>query len=146
MFISNITINNTVICEVPIIKTVRSIDWEEQRKKFEERHQKAIRDILADDGINSVIRFAESVESPFPVAHALEVIAESQIDDVIILVLLNVVNKKLAQFASGYVRSRHYEQVWSWVDGLDKLTWTVSKIGQFLRDMPFTEETWKFWR
>ena len=37
----------------------------EQQKKLEDRRQKAIRDILDYDGIEAVVQFAETVESPW---------------------------------------------------------------------------------
>ena len=117
-------------------------NWEEQRQKLEERRQQAIKDILAYGGLEAVIRFAESVESPSHVGHSLGVIAEAEIDATILPALLETENKKLAQFASGYVWSRHYKHGWAWVDGLDKSGWSVSQVAQFLSYLPFTEETW----
>jgi uncharacterized protein YciU (UPF0263 family) len=117
-------------------------NWEEQEQKFEERRKQAIEDILAEGGMESVIRFAESVDSPFQVGFSLGVIAESQIDMIILPALLDTENKKLAQFASGYVRGSHYGQGWAWVDGLDKSTWSVMQIGLLLSEMPFTDEAW----
>jgi len=117
-------------------------NWEEQRQKLEERRHQAIKNILAYGGMDSVIRFAESVESPSHVGHSLGVIAEAKIDATILPALLETENKKLAQFASGYAWSRQYSHGWAWVDGLDKSGWSVTQIGQFLSYMPFTEEAW----
>lgn len=117
-------------------------NWEEQRQKLEERRRQAIEDILAYGGMDSVIRFAESVESPLYVGHSLGVIAEAKIDATILPAFLEAENKKLAQFASGYAGSRQYSHGWAWVDGLDKSDWSVTQIGQLLSYMPFTEEAW----
>ncbi|MEI6333171.1 MAG: hypothetical protein WCS87_01310 [Methylococcaceae bacterium] len=117
-------------------------NWQEQRQKLEQQRQQALGSILAIGGIDSVICLAESVESPFQVGFSLGTISEPQIDTIILPALLDTGNKKFAQFASGYVRSRHYGQSWSWVDGLAKSTWSVTQIGLLLSEMPFTEETW----
>lgn len=117
-------------------------NWEEQRQKIEVRRQQAIEDLLVYGGIDTVIEFAESVESPSHVGHSLGVIAEAEIDVRILPALLETGNKKLAQFASGYVWSRQQGQGWVWVDGLDKSGWSLSQMGQFLSCLPFTEEAW----
>jgi hypothetical protein len=117
-------------------------NWEEQRQKLEELRQQAIKDIMVYGGMDAVIRFAESVESPFYVGHSLGVIAEVEIDATMFPALLETENKKLTQFASGYVWSRQYGNGWIWVDELDRSGWSVSQVAQFLSYLPFTEETW----
>ena len=117
-------------------------NWKVQQQKLEERRHKAIKDILAFGGMDSVIRFAESVESPSHVGHTLGVIGEVTIDATVLPALLETENKALAQFASGFVLSRQYRHGWAWVDGLDKSDWSVTKTGQFLSYLPFTDEAW----
>ena len=117
-------------------------NWEEQRRKLDERRQQAIKDILAYGGTDAVTWFAESVKLPFHVGHSLGVIAEPEIDKRILPALLETDNKKLAQFTSGYIWSRRNSNGWAWVDGLDRSGWSVSQIGQFLSYLPFTEEAW----
>ena len=117
-------------------------NWEEQQQKFEERRQQVIKDILAYGGMDAIIQFAEAVESPSHVGHSLGVIAQFEIDATILPALLETKNKKLAQFASGYVWSRQYSHGWAWVDGLDKSAWSVMQIGQLLSYLPFSEEAW----
>jgi len=117
-------------------------NWEEQRLKLEERRQQAIEDILVYGEMDAVIRFAESVESPSNVGHSLGLIAEVETDAAILPALLETENKKLAQFASGYVGSRQNRLSWAWVDGLDKSGWSGSQVARFLSYLPFTEETW----
>ena len=115
-----------------------SDNWEEQRQKLEERRQQAIANIFLTCGINSVIHFAEAVESPFQVGYSLGIIA-----DVIRLPeFLGTQNSKLAQFINGYVWSRQSTLGWTWVDELDKSTWSAAQIGQFLSYLPFSEEAW----
>jgi len=118
-------------------------NWEEQRRKVEERRQQAIRDILDYGGMDAVIEFAKSVESPSRVGHSLGAVAEAKVVDVFVLPsLLDTEDKKLAQFASGYVWSRQYHHGWAWVDELDRSGWSARQIGQFLSYLPFTEEAW----
>lgn len=117
-------------------------NWQGQRQKLEQQRKQAIKDILADDGMEAVIRFTESVDAPYQVGLSLGAIAEPQVDTIILPALLDTENKKLVQFANGYVISRHCGQDWAWGDGLDKSTWSVIQTGQFLSYLPFTKEAW----
>lgn len=118
-------------------------NWEEQRKKLEERRKNAIEEILQAEGIESVIRFAEAVESPGQVGHSLGCIANEEIDSVLLPEYLETDNHNLLDFTRGYVRSRHFTKGWHWVDNIDKKNWSVSQLGQFLSLLPFTNETWE---
>ncbi|MDO9141284.1 MAG: hypothetical protein Q7U38_13290, partial [Methylobacter sp.] len=53
----------------------RDHDLYEERDKLEDRRKQAIMDILADDGMEAVIRFAESVDAPYQVGLSLGAIA-----------------------------------------------------------------------
>ncbi len=118
-------------------------NWEEQRKELEERRQNAIEEVLRAGGIEAVIRFAEAVESPGQVGHSLGCIADTAIDSVLLPEYLEVNNRKLLTFTSGYVWGRHYTKSWPWVDELDKADWSDYQLGQFLSFLPFTNETWE---
>jgi hypothetical protein len=118
-------------------------NWEEQQKKLEERRQRAIKEILENDGSEAVVRFADIVESPRKVGFALGFTANSEIDSVVLPNLLEAKNKSQMQLASGFVYGRFLSQGWAWVDKIDKTGWSHSQIGQFLAYLPFTAETWK---
>jgi hypothetical protein len=117
-------------------------NWEEQRKKLEERRQNAIEEILRAEGIEAVIRFAEAVESPGQVGHSLGCIADIAIDSILLPEYLGDDNRKLLTFIGSYIWSRHYTKGWRWVDELDKSDWSVYHLGQFLSFLPFSKETW----
>nr|WP_292996337.1 hypothetical protein [Nitrosomonas sp.] len=117
-------------------------NYAEQRQKLGERREQAIKDILTNTGIDAVISFAESIESPLHIGCSLGVVADVEIDKAMLPAFLETENNKLTQFAGGYVSSKQYKYGWEWVDGLDKSDWTVAQIAQFLNYLPFTEETW----
>jgi hypothetical protein len=99
-------------------------NWEEQRNKLEERRQEAVEEILRLDGIKSVIRFAEAVDSQLgQVGYSLGRVADKEIDTVLLPKYLKIENQKLLKFIKGYVWSRYYANGWSWVDELDKSGW-----------------------
>jgi hypothetical protein len=117
-------------------------NWEEQQQKFESIRQQAIRNILDQGGMNDVIHFAQIVDSPYNVGFSLGAVSESSIESTILPALLETNDKKLAQFAGGYVWSRQYKNGWAWADGLNREGWSVTQIGQFLCYMPFKKQTW----
>ncbi len=116
--------------------------WEEQRKKIDEYRQKAGEEILKLGGIESVIKFAEVVESPALVGHSLRYVDNIEIDKVLLPTYLGSENRKLSFFISGYVKGRHHTKGWSWADELDKSGWESAQVSQFLSYLPFTNETW----
>ncbi|MBP2659523.1 MAG: hypothetical protein H6Q69_2555 [Firmicutes bacterium] len=118
-------------------------EWEKQRQKLEDRRKQAVKEIIDSDGVKSIIQFAETVDNPSTVGHALGLIAEPKIDEAILPELLDRENKKLAEFTGSYVWCRQYAQGWSWVDSLDKSEWSFMQIGQFFSCLPFVEDAWK---
>ena len=118
-------------------------DWQEKQKELEERRQRAIREILAFDGVEAVIQMAETVEAPAKAGFSLGFIAESGMDSVVLPNLLEVASKGLTQFAGGFIWGRYQGQGWAWVDKMDTTGWSHSQRGQFLAYLPFTVETWK---
>lgn len=118
-------------------------NWEERRIKITESRQKAVEEILKLGGIESVIQFAEAVESQLgEVGYSLGRVANKEIDIVLLPKYLMTENRKLLVFIKGYVWSRYYTNDWPWVDELDKSGWDSRQIGQFLSYLPFNHETW----
>ena len=115
---------------------------DQHRQKLDQRRQQAMKEILADGGMDMVLQFVESVESPWDVGRSLGTIAQAETDKYILPVLLETENTKLTLFTSAYVSRRQYINGWEWVDGFDTSNWSVAQIGQFLSYLPFTRETW----
>jgi len=118
-------------------------NWEEQQKKLGERRQDAIEEILRRHGIEKVINFAESVESPYQVGYALGYCANMEIDSILLPGFLEKDNPKLFAFTKGYVWSRCVSKGWQWVDDIKKSEWSIFQIAQFLNFLPFNNETWE---
>lgn len=118
-------------------------NWEDQERKLEEHRQNAVREILTRYSLGTVIEFAEDVESPFYVGLSLGFVAKDNVDSEILPKLLNSGNNKLTQVTSGFIWGRYQNQGWAWVDKIDTSDWSTTQIGQFLINLPFTEETWK---
>ena len=111
-------------------------------KRLNQDCQQAIKEILAAGGMDMVLQFAESVESPWNVGRSLGTIAEAENDNRILPALLETENTKLSLLTSAYISCRQYLKGWEWVDGFDTSNWSATQIGQFLSYLPITKETW----
>ena len=119
-----------------------SSNREEQQQEFNQRRQQAIKEILADGGMDMVLQFADSVDSPWFVGRSLGAIAQAETDKYILPALLETENTKLALLASAYVSCCQNVNGWEWVDGFDTSNWSAVQIGQFLSYLPLEKETW----
>ena len=117
-------------------------NWENQREKLGKRRNRAIEEILHQGGIESVIQFAEAVESPGKVGYSLGSVANSEIDVALLPAYLGPENRKLSSFVSSYIWNRQRTCGWAWADALDKKGWIPDEIGQFLSSLPFNAEAW----
>jgi hypothetical protein len=117
-------------------------NWEEQRKNLDEQRQQAIQKILNTSGLQGVLSFMDTVESPNQLGWALGKIADSDMISQLLPEYLEVENINQQQFASGFVWSCYQRQGWQWVDGLDRTNWSLKKSCQLLMYLPFEAETW----
>jgi hypothetical protein len=118
-------------------------NWEVQRKELAERRQKAILEILSTSGLEGIITFIDSVESPYVVGWALAIVSDNEIDQHLLPDYLKAENNKYEQFANGFVLSRYLRLGWEWVDGLDRTNWSLTQSSQLLIYLPFDAETWR---
>ena len=117
-------------------------NWEEQRKKLDERREKAISEIFEQHGIEGVIRFAESVNTSSLVGSALAAIADDSIEQALLPKFLETSENKHLALASEFVWRRCHNMGWAWCDSIDKSGWTPAQIGLFLACLSFTKEAW----
>lgn len=118
-------------------------DFEEQRKKLEERRQAAVKDVYLNEGMEGVIAFARAVKSPWNVGIAIGAAESAEADHAIVPDLLESDEEALVNFAAGFVSSRFRSRGWEWVDTIDTSRWTPAQIGRFLTCLPFTAATWE---
>jgi hypothetical protein len=114
---------------------------EEQYKELENRRQSAVEEVSANGGIEAVLAFAKSVQSPWRVGIAFGVVAGEDADGVILPGLLD--QKSLAQFVGAFVLGRFHSRGWRWVDSIVTAQWLPDQVGQFLSFLPFTHDTWE---
>jgi hypothetical protein len=117
-------------------------DWKEQRKRLDARRDTAIAEIFQQNGIDGVIRFAESVASPSQVGHALGVIENAVIEQTLLPHFLDAADNKHKSLVSGFIWSRYRIKGWEWCDSIDRSGWTLEQTGYFLACLPFTKDAW----
>jgi hypothetical protein len=113
-----------------------------QAQELAERRETAVKEVSATRGVQAVLGFASSVESPLRVGIAFGAVAGSDADNTILPDLLETEQKALLQFSGGFVLGRFRSHGWLWVDALDTTKWTPAQVGQFLSYLPFTSDTW----
>ena len=119
-----------------------NLNWQEQERKLEQRRQEVIQEILQAEGIEAVVRFAESVESPQQVGFSLGNIAADEVNFTILPSMVSERDEKHAQLAAGFIWGRFRQKGWSWVDATVRDSWSKADIGRSLSLLPFTAETW----
>lgn len=117
-------------------------DWEEQRKKLDDKRQNAIQHLLKEQGLERVIMFAQTVESGQAVGQALGSISDEIIDKELLPNFLISEDLKLSNFIGAYIWIRRYRNGWQWVDGLPTTQWSNEEIGQLLAYLPFEKKGW----
>ena len=118
-------------------------DWDEQQMKLNVRREAAILEIYEQEGIEGVIRFAESVASPSQVGSAIGTIVDDVFERCFLPNYLNSLNNHHIAMVSSFIWKRHHVRGWEWCDNLEKSDWTPSQLGQFLAYFPFGRETWR---
>ncbi|KTC80111.1 hypothetical protein Lche_2131 [Legionella cherrii] len=117
-------------------------DWDEQQNRLNERRDAAIKEIFQKSDIKTVIRFAETADSPDRVGHALGNIEDKIIENTLIPHFLNTTNANHKALLRGFILRKHHSNGWNWCDSINKSGWTPEQIGVFLTFLPFSKETW----
>jgi hypothetical protein len=117
-------------------------NWEEQSKKLSDRRKAAIQEIFQQSGVESVIRFAESVSNSFYVGYALGDIAGEIFEHRLLPGFLDSSESKQKTLAGGFIWRRYSLKGWQWFDEIDKSDWSPVQIGLFLTFLPFTKDAW----
>lgn len=119
-------------------------NYQEQQARLEENRRKAVEEIYSEGGLTYLLEFTKVIETPWRVGIAFAHIAKQEDEEKIIPVLLESDNKKLAQFAGGFVWEGYRTRGWEWVDTvLEESEWPPSQIAQILAYLPFSPDAWE---
>jgi hypothetical protein len=121
----------------------RGGDYQHQMMQLSDRRVEAIKAIVSTSGIEGVLGFAASVTDTQQVGIALGQVALDEYDSIVLPSLLLHREKRLQNFASGYVWSRFGKNGWPWVDKMSVIRWSEEEQTTFLTLLPFDPQTWK---
>lgn len=121
----------------------KNLDYKEKEKKINDMRNAAVTSIFQVGGIDTVIKFAETVVLPANVGWSLSQIPDSSIEKTLLPDFLNSENKKRSELAEGYIKKKHYTDGWTWVDGINKANWSKKQIAHFFMCLPFNSECWE---
>lgn len=123
-------------------------DWERQRRNLEEKRVQAISEILTESGVEGIIKFLESVDSPNLVGWSLGVLESKEIDERLLPEFLDIEADREKRFIGSFIAARNHTLGSTWLETLDRQGWTTAQSRQFLIYLPFETETWnlvKLW-
>lgn len=118
-------------------------DWKEAQRQLEKDQQKAVKTILAQGGVDAVVKFAGTVEDPTNVGVSLGVIADADLDQKVLPILLNSGQEPTERFLSGYIWIRYRDLGEKWITDIGARSWAIHQTSQFLLSLPFNSATWK---
>lgn len=117
--------------------------FEKREERLGNLRIKAVKSIVTYGGIDTVIKFAESVDQPYEVGRALASFATSKTDKHLLPKNLIVTDKNLLYFISTYIKCRFKDNGMKWVDSLGVSKWNLEQKAQLLSHLFFTLDTWK---
>jgi hypothetical protein len=117
------------------------VDAHSYRGELQKRRTEALRQIVENDGVEEVVRFARSVEKPAEVGRAYAALDPDEVATKTVLDFLDASGAQ-GQFAKGFVNTASRDEQWR-QDYLDEETlekWGVAKRVSALLQCPSTEE------
>ena len=117
-------------------------DYQEQQRALAAKREGAVSEIIAASGIEGVVAFAQSVDSPWQVGLGLGVVADQSADAALLPAYLVNESRQLEQLSAGFVWGRFRSKGWEWVDATETQNWSENQKGTFLTRLPFCRETW----
>jgi hypothetical protein len=91
-------------------------NYDEERDKLEIKKKKAISNVYADGGIQSVLKLSHEASSSRQVGLSFGNIGDRNSDEQIIPSLLNEEDPDVLEFYKSYIWRRFYYKKWKWVD------------------------------
>ncbi len=118
------------------------LDWEEEQQKLEELRVQAVNDVLEYGGMDAIIQFVGTVQTPEDVGCSLAVVADCDIDAYLLPRFLDGQGKALDEFVRSYVFWRWRRLGWGWADELEKAGWSASLVCRLLSSLPSMQDAW----
>ncbi|NGX46637.1 MAG: hypothetical protein K940chlam2_01833 [Chlamydiae bacterium] len=112
------------------------------KASLEEERREAVDQIMKQYGMDGILQFAETVESPRGLGETLSNEKLYDFANKLFPLYLDNDNPHVKELVRGYIRTQQALYDWIWVDGLDKSRWSLHQKARFLSYLPFSKETW----
>lgn len=116
--------------------------YEEEQWKLLDKRIRAIGEIIELGGLEAVLEFTKTVESPYQVGCATAKLSNSELDKEILPALLNASDDAITGFVANYSFWRFLDAGEPWLDGLDRAEWELSQSCALLKSLPFDQPIW----
>lgn len=116
--------------------------YEEEQKKLLDKRIRAIGEIVDLGGLDAVINFTKTVESPYQVGCAAAKLENPELDAQILPELLTTSDKAISGFVANYSFWRFLDAGVPWLDGLDRANWDIAQNCALLKSLPFDQPIW----
>lgn len=116
--------------------------YEEEQKKLLGKRIQAVNEFIQLGGLEAMLEFARTVESPNQVGYAAAKLADPELDSKILPELLASSDAAISAFVANYAFWRFLEAGVSWLDGLDRTDWEVGQCCALLKSLPFDQPIW----
>ena len=120
----------------------RGTDWREQEALLLKRRADGLSEIIALDGITSLVDFIKSVDAPEKVGRALASLSSDKIDSLLLPTHLTSDDEGIEQCASDYAYTRWWHEGWQWVQNLDISSWSKECQLAFFISTPPSAQVW----
>jgi hypothetical protein len=118
-------------------------NWETQLLKLRDLRITAIERLSREQGLVSIVRFAETVTNAYQVGFVLGSSDARATAEMLITNLIDSELKTHVDLLRGYTSARIQQDGWKWCDLVHDTSWTITQTARFLSCLPFTSETWK---
>jgi hypothetical protein len=121
----------------------RNIEWQKRQDIISNKRIEAVKNIYEINKTNSIIAFAENVETPEKVGFSFSHIADEEVDHELLPVFLDNEELLKKQFIGGYILGRYQKEGLHWIESLSITNWSTEQKCNFLLFLPFEEEIWE---
>lgn len=118
-------------------------NYAEEDKKLAEYREKAVTEIIAQDGAHQILEMAKSVKHPSELGRTLGRIGNVNLDNLLLPKYLYDTEQSLLDLARGYVLARYFKAKFEWVLQLDISPWTLQQQIAFFAALPFHAVVWR---
>jgi hypothetical protein len=120
-----------------------SDDYEGERKKLADLRSNAVGEMISASGLPALIEVAKKVKMPAPLGEALGRIGDEKTDQFVLPDYLLSGERKLVNFAQGYVWARYFKSGSGWAEAVNLDNWSVEQKATFFSFLPFHAAVWR---